>query len=107
MKEYVADIAAPPTKAAVSISNSEFPSILMILHLLLQNLQRILLLQRTFEKRENVNKNKRKTAILANTSLKNALTPSTIEGSEHMSEELGQKYKKEKCKTLGVAIPRN
>jgi hypothetical protein len=52
MEDYVADIAAPPTEAAASSSNSELPAILMILpndHRLLQKLQHILLLQRTFE----------------------------------------------------------
>jgi hypothetical protein len=52
MEDYVADIAAPPMEAAASSSNSERPAILMILpndHHLLQKLQHILLLQRTFE----------------------------------------------------------
>jgi hypothetical protein len=52
MEDYVADIAAPPMEAAASSCNSEFPTILMILsndHRLLQKLQQILLLQRTFE----------------------------------------------------------
>jgi hypothetical protein len=52
MEDYVADIATPPMEAAASSSNSQLPAILMTLpndHLLLQKLQRILLLQRTFE----------------------------------------------------------
>jgi hypothetical protein len=52
MEDCMADIAAPPMEAAASSSNSELPAILLILpnyHHLLQTLQRILLLQRTFE----------------------------------------------------------
>jgi hypothetical protein len=52
MEDYVADIAAPPKEAAAYSSNSGLPAILMILpnvHRLLQKLQHILLLQRTFE----------------------------------------------------------
>jgi hypothetical protein len=80
MEDYVADVAAPPMEAAASSSNSELPAILMILpndHRLLQKLQHILLLQRTFEtflnctqKRKNVNKNKIITVILIDTSVK-------------------------------------
>ena len=52
MEDYVEVIAAPPMEAAGSSSNSELPAILMILpndRRLLQKLQHILLLQRTFE----------------------------------------------------------
>jgi hypothetical protein len=52
MEDYIADIAAPLMEAASSSSNIELPVILMILpndHRLLQKLQHILLLQRTFE----------------------------------------------------------
>jgi hypothetical protein len=52
MEDCVADISAPPMEAAASSSNSELPAILMILpnyHRLLQKLQHILLLQRTFK----------------------------------------------------------
>ena len=86
-------------EAAAFSSNSELRAILMNLpndHRLLQKLQHILLPQMTFEtfltvrkKHKNVNKNKRITAILADTSVKNALTPSTTECSEQMNEELG------------------
>jgi hypothetical protein len=52
MEDYVAVIAAPSMEAADSSSNSKHPAILIIRpndHLLLQKLQHILLLQRTFE----------------------------------------------------------
>jgi hypothetical protein len=52
MEEYVADIVASPMEEAASSSNSGLPANLIILpsdHLLLQKLQHILLLQKTFE----------------------------------------------------------
>jgi hypothetical protein len=49
------------------------------------------------KKRKNVSKNKRITAILADTAVKTALTSSTQEDLEKMCKELGLKYKKEAC----------
>jgi hypothetical protein len=88
-------------ETAVPGRSSKLPAISMILpndHRLLQKQQHILLTQMTFgtfinpkQKEQECEQNKRMTASLTDTSVKNAWTPTTTEGLEQKSEELSLK----------------